>query len=133
MSKKIEAREKSEAYPRPQREIGFANTAQVADVVCEVMGAAAEELKRRRVSAERLLTAWLARLQGEPLRPIAMKLGLTSLGRVTDLVKIAGRELAKDPMLLEIANACRAVLRALPPPVFSPTLKPIPWHSPGGA
>ncbi len=96
-------------------------------------GNGAEELKRHRVSAERLLTAWLARLQGEPLRPIAMKLGLTSLGRVTDLVKIAGRELAKDPVMLQIANTCRALLRALPPPVFSPTLKPIPWLSPGRA
>jgi hypothetical protein len=47
-------------------------------------------------------------------------LGLTSFGHVSDLVKRRGAELARDHHLRKLAGRCRELIRALPPPAFSP-------------
>jgi hypothetical protein len=130
VKERIEKRGASEAYPREQREVGHASASQVGQVVCRVFaemrdgtvrpGEAAVDLKERRVSVERILAAWLARLQGEKLQSIAGILGVTSLGHVSTLVKRCGAEIAKDRRLLELAERCRELIRELPSPAFSP-------------
>jgi hypothetical protein len=52
--------------------------------------------------------------------PIASMLGLTSLGHVSTIVKRCDEALVKDSRLRDLANQCRALIRELPSPVFSP-------------
>jgi hypothetical protein len=47
-------------------------------------------------------------------------LGLTSLGHVSTIVKRCDEALVKDSRLRDLANQCRALIRELPSPVFSP-------------
>ena len=105
----VEAKPRSDAHPRVQREVGRPAMMRIVDVVASGLDVARQQLHEGRGGIGRMLVAWLGWREGlHRLRTIAEALGLRSPGRVSDLVREAEAMMRGDPAL---AGAC-AEMRA---------------------
>jgi putative transposase len=129
----VESQPRSDDHPRAQRAIGRASIQKVVESVASVFAIRADDVRHGRGGAPRMITAWLARYEGESrLRSITATLRLRSSGHVSGLIAACERELARDGILRSIVDRCLALLRGRPvsasaesPPLYWPAL-PLP-------
>ena len=115
----IDSEERSEEALRIQVHAGRPELDDVIEAVAKTFDTTAEEIRKERGTLPRRMSAWIAFEEGLiPLRRIARALGVTSAGGISNLVRRCSEELARDPAMRELAEACRARMKRRPPPVL---------------
>ncbi len=117
IQKLIDQQERSEEHPRAQVHPGRPDLEDVIDAVAKTFDTTAETIRASHGTLERRILAWLAFEEGMvPLRRIAVALGLTSAGGISRLVSRCREEIARDPEVRTLVEACMARMRRRPPP-----------------
>ena len=119
--------DRNEEFPRAQVHPGRPELDDVIDAVASTFDTTPEAITTSHGTIERRLVAWFAFEEGlVPLRRIAKRLGLTSAGGISTLVSRCRKEIARDPELRALAEACRSRMRRRPPPfLFPPEVPPV--------
>ncbi len=125
VQKVLDEEERSEEHPRAQVHPGRPELGDVFEAVARTFDTTPETIAEGRGTDERRLVAYIAFEDGLiPLRRIAKGLGVTSAGGISNLVARCRRELANDPHVRELVEACRSGMRRRPPPFGFPRLNP---------
>lgn len=119
--------ERSDEHPRSQVHPGRPGLEDVIDAVATTFDTTIEAIQKSRATLERRMVAYFAFEEGlVTLRAIAEKLGVLSRGGISRLVVRCRREIATDPEIRAVAEACRLRMRRRPPPfLFPPQLPPL--------
>lgn len=126
IQKIVDQNERSEAHPREQVHPGRPTVGDVMESVARTFDTMPEAIRGSRGTLERRLFAWLAFEEGlVPLRTIAQELGVKSAGGISRLVSRCRREMADDPEIRTLIDACRGTMRRPPPQsILPPYIRP---------
>ena len=121
----LDQSDRSDAHPRAQVHPGRPELEDVVEAVAKTFDTTAEAIGHDHGTLERRFVAWFAFEEGlVSLRSVAKALRLTSAGGVSKLVAQCRREIAHDPEICALADACRNRMRRRPPPFLFPPVVP---------
>jgi len=127
MQEHLDQSDQSVEHPRAQVHPGRPEPDDVLMAVAQTFDTAVETILKSRGALERRMVAYFAFEEGlVTLQKIAERLKLRSRGGISGLISRFRREMAKDPEVRELAEACRQRMRRRPPPfLFPPQVPPV--------